>query len=103
MSITTFYDTKLPPHLRSLKEEIEGYAREKKALGLVREAFLSEFLLHERIYKLGQTILRGEPLSSSSDAGAYTAIHATLQQHRAAIKETGSFRLSFLHADTLTP
>jgi stage V sporulation protein R len=27
MSITTFYDTKLPRHLRSLKEEIEGYAR----------------------------------------------------------------------------
>jgi stage V sporulation protein R len=27
MSITAFYDTKLPPRLRSLKEEIEGYAR----------------------------------------------------------------------------
>ena len=24
---TTFYDTNLPPHLRALKEEIEGYAR----------------------------------------------------------------------------
>ena len=24
----TPYDTRLPPHLRSLKEEIEGYARE---------------------------------------------------------------------------
>ncbi len=27
MSITTYYDTKLPRHLRTLKEEIEGYAR----------------------------------------------------------------------------
>jgi stage V sporulation protein R len=27
MSITTYYDTKLPRHLRALKEEIEGYAR----------------------------------------------------------------------------
>ncbi|MFL5327350.1 MAG: SpoVR family protein [Gemmataceae bacterium] len=28
MSITSYYDTKLPPDLRALKEEIEGYARE---------------------------------------------------------------------------
>src|SRR3977135_4585614 len=27
MSITSYYDTKLPPDLRALKEEIEGYAR----------------------------------------------------------------------------
>ena len=26
MSITTYYDTKLPRHLRTLKEEIEGFA-----------------------------------------------------------------------------
>jgi len=84
-------------------EGYEGYERERRAMELVRSAFVSMFLSHEQLFNLGQSLLRGDPASEGEDASARDALRRGLMVYRGVVREAGTFSLSRRLAETILP
>ena len=84
-------------------EGYEGYERERRAMELVRSAFVSLFLYYEELFNLGQSLLRGDPPMPDQDPQAREALRNGLLIFRDHVRETGSFKLPRRVAEHVLP
>jgi hypothetical protein len=69
---------------------LDGIAREREALRLVRHEFEARFALCDRLFDFGQDLLRNSEPPTGTDPEARSLIRAVLLAHRAALESEGA-------------